>query len=444
MTDNKNPEPAGEPQTSSSLWQQNVFKFVIILGAQYLLAFVTAPLIARILGPTDRGRLTFFFTIPQWAIVVLGFGAPQALTYLVASRHFSKSQSLSAAFTVLLTLAGLILILTLALVFFSAPALGRLTRTEVVLLPILSFASIALVILLAVLLGLQRTLDYYLFQLLTPVLFFGSLVGLFATGRFVYLSVIESYTAVMIVSCVVIACWLIRQLGFSLKVSLNLWRPILGYGLKIYVGSILSLVIVRMDVFFVAAFLGFTALGFYAIAVQLAEVVYRVAGIFATIRLPETASGSKADADQTFPAVSRQLILLSIVGVTIVGFGGFAFIRIFLPAFGPSIPALMLLLPGSAFLGLANLYFAELGGRGRAGYGSTIIAINSVTMVVLDYLIIPVWGINGAALVSTVVYAMGFIFAVYALHRESSIPFLDLVIVRPKDFLVYKSLIRRA
>jgi len=444
MTDDKSSEAFRPRDTFGGVSHQSVLKFVIILGAQYLLAFITGPLIARILGPTDRGRLTFFLTIPQWAIVVLGFGAPQAITYLIASRRFSQSEALSVVFTVLLTLAGLILILSLALFSPWSPAFRQLTATEAVLLPILSFSSIALVVLLAVLLGLQRTMDYYLFQLVTPLLYFGSLIGLYLTRRFVYLTVIESYTAIMIASCAIVAYWLVKTAGFTLKVSFSLWRPILGYGLKIYVGSILSLVTVRMDVFFVAFFLGFTALGYYAIAVQMAEVVYRLAGIFATIRLPETASRSKTEADQTFPRVSRQLIFLSILGVFIVALGGVAFIRILLPAFQPSIPALLLLLPGSAFLGLANLYFAELGGRGRAGYGSTIITVNSVIMVILDLLIIPLWGINGAAIASTFVYAMGFTFAIYAVQRESGIRFFDLVLLQREDLLVYKSLFRRA
>jgi stage V sporulation protein B len=423
---------------------KSIVVLVIILGAQFFLSFITGPLIARVLGPTDRGRFTFFLTIPQWAIVILGIGAPQAITYLVASRRFPKSQSLSVVFTVLLTLGGVILILALGLFTLVPAALARLTGLEAVLLTTLSFASISLLVLSAVLLGLQRTIDYYVFQLLTPFLFLGVLVGLLLTGRFAYLAVIEAYTFLMILSCVAVAVWLIKQVGFQFRVSFKFWRPILGYGLKIYVGSILSMVIVRMDVFFVTAFLGFTALGYYAISVQLAELVYRLAGVFATIRLPKTASHSKAEADRTFPAVSRQLILLSCLSSLLVALAGIALIRIWLPAFRPSIVALLLLLPGTASLGLANLYFAELGGRGRAGYGSIVIAINSVMMILLDLVLIPLWGINGAAIASSVVYAMGFSFALFAVQRESGIRFRELILVRRDDLMIYKTLIQRA
>jgi O-antigen/teichoic acid export membrane protein len=423
---------------------KSVFVLLVILAAQYCLSFITGPLIARVLGPTDRGRFTFFLTIPQWAIVTLGVGAPQAITYLVASRRFSKSESLSAVLTVLLTLGGVMIILALGFFLLLSPGFTRFTRVEAVLLPTLSFAAIALVMLLAVLLGLQRTIDYYAFQLLTPLLFFGVLVGLLLTGRFAYLAVIESYTAVMVLSCIVVAAWLIKQTGFQLKLSFNFWRPILSYGLKIYLGSILSIVIVRMDVFFVTAFLGFTALGYYSISVQLAEIVYRLAGVFATIRLPQTASRSKAEADRTFPAVSRQLILLSFLSILLVAVAGFVLIHFWLPAFRPSIVALLLLLPGTASLGLANLYFAELGGRGRAGYGSTIIALNSVVMILLDLVLIPSCGINGAAIASTLVYSLGFAFALFAVHRESGIRFRELLLVRREDWMLYKTLIRSA
>ena len=444
MSGDHNSEAHHPPEVTGAIQHGHLLKFFTILGAQYLLAFATGVLIARILGPTDRGRLTFFLTIPQWALVVVGLGAPQAITYLIASRRFSQSESLSVVFTVLLTLGGAILILALALLAPWSPAFKRFTMTEAGLVSVLSFASIALAILLAVILGWQQTLQYFLFQLVAPVCFLVALAVLFSIRRLNYSTVIAANTAIMIISCAVVAYAITRRTGFRLRLRFGFWRPILGYGLKIYVGSILSLVIVRMDVFFVAAFLGFTALGYYAVAVQMAEVVYRLASVFATARLPETASRSKADADQTFPALSRQLILLSLVVMSIIAVAGTAFIRIFLPAFRPAIPAMLLLLPGSTFLGLANLYFAELGGRGRAGYGSSIIAANSVTMVILDLLIIPLWGINGAAIASSLVYGMGFAFALYAVQRESDIRLLDLILVRPRDLLVYKSLIARA
>lgn len=447
MTSNENAEADGSSSSGGvrvgdehAGLSKRIIVLLVILGYQYCLGFITSPLIARVLGPTDRGRLTFFLSISQWAIVILGLGSPQAITYLVASRRFSKSQSLSAVLTVLLTVGGAVLILALLIFSLWSTAFHRLTLAEGAWLIVFSFGALTMVLFSALLLGLQRTTDYYLSQLLVPLLVFAVLIVLLLTGRFVYAAVIEAYTIVMIFSCVVVAAWVIRQVGFQFRPSINYWRPILGYGLRIYPGSILSMMIIRMDVFFVTAFRGFKELGYYAISVQMAEVVYQLACVFATMRLPHTASRTKAEADETFPTVSRQLILLSFVSTLLVAAGGIILIRIWLPDFKPSIVALLLLLPGTVSLGLANLYFAELGGRGRAGYGSMIIVLNSLVMLLLDLWLIPAWGINGAAIASSLVYSMGFAFALYAVRQESGIGLRELILVRRQDLMVYKML----
>jgi O-antigen/teichoic acid export membrane protein len=415
---------------------------LIILGAQYFLGFITSPLIARVLGPTDRGRLTFFLSISQWAVVILGLGSPQAITYLVASRRFTRSQSVNVVFTVLLSVSAAAGALAFALFSLWSPALSYLTPTEIALLAVFSFASFSLALLSALLLGLQKIIDYYISQLLTPLLFFGVLITLLLTGRFAYLPLLQSYTAIIVLTCIVVAVHVIRQIGFELSFPFKAWRPILTYGLKLYPGSILSIAIVRLDVLFVAMFLGFTELGYYAISVQMAEVVYQLASVFATIRLPQTASGSKADADRSFPSISRQLILTSLLCALLIAAGGILLIRLWLPNFKPSIAALLLLLPGTISLGLAHLYFAELCGRGRPGYGTMIIIINTLMMILLDLWLIPAWGINGAAIASSVVYTMGFAFALFAVHKESGVGFRDLILIGPQDLSIYKTLLR--
>lgn len=442
MTSKENAEPLKADGDEHARFTKSVALPLVLLGVQYCLSFITSPLIARLLGPTDRGRFTFFLSIAQWAVVILGLGSPQAITYLVARQSFHRSQAISIVFTVLLTVGAAATILAIALLSLWRPAFTYLTSLELALLAVVSFASLSLALLFSLLLGLQRIFDYYLSQLLTPLIFFGVLIVLLLAGHFSYVALIQAYTAVLILSCIVVTARLIKQVGFKFSLPFKSWRPILAYGLKLYPGSILSIGIIRLDVFFVTAFLGFTELGYYAISVQMAEVVYQLASVFATIRLPQTASGSKADADRSFPAISRQLILTSFLIALLVAAGGIALIQIFLPDFKPSIVALLLLLPGTISLGLAHLYFAELGGRGRPGYGTMIIVINTLTMIVLDLWLIPVWGINGAALASSIVYAMGFSFALVAVQRESGVGFRDLTLVGYEDLRIYKTMLR--
>ncbi|PYS52609.1 MAG: hypothetical protein DMF68_01130 [Acidobacteria bacterium] len=129
-------DAAGQTKSSKS-----IFVLLAIISAQYCLAFITSPLIARYLGPDGRGRFTFFLSVTQWTIIIFGLGSPQAITYLVASRRFPGSKAFSVALTVLITLAGAISILTLALFFLWPTALNNLARSEVALLAVCSFGQ---------------------------------------------------------------------------------------------------------------------------------------------------------------------------------------------------------------------------------------------------------------------------------------------------------------
>jgi Na+-driven multidrug efflux pump len=73
-----------------------------------------------------------------------------------------------------------------------------------------------------------------------------------------------------------------------------------------------------------------------------------------------------------------------------------------------------------------------------------IIVLNSLVMILLDLWLIPAWGINGAAIASSLVYTMGFSFALFAVHRESGIGFRELLLVGRQDLSVYKLLVRHA
>ncbi len=409
---------------------------LVIWGAQFVLGFLTSPLIARLLGPTDRGRFTYFLTIAQSAVVVCGLGLPQAVTFFVAHRRFARAQIIAVAATWWLALSGVAGLIAAALVSSWPTGFAHLTRPEVVPLVVVSLASLAVGLSSSVLLGLSRTTEYYLLQCLTSLTLVGTLAVLWLTGHFAYLSMIETYAAITAVACVVTALRIAPRAGLRFTAAGDLWRRMLAYALKIYPGSVLSMVIVRVDVFVVAAFHGLAAVGYYAVSVQMAAVVYQVAGLVATVRLPRVAGHSKSEADRSFPRISRRLIATSVASAFAVAVAGILVIRLWLWQFSPSIVVLLLLLPGAICLGLAQLYFTELAGRGRPGYGSAVTIVLAVAMIALDFWLIPRWGINGAAVASSVVYASGFMFALVGVHRESGIGFRELLLIGRGDLRI--------
>ncbi|MBA7691238.1 hypothetical protein ES703_99781 [subsurface metagenome] len=73
---------------------------------------------------------------------------------------------------------------------------------------------------------------------------------------------------------------------------------------------------------------------------------------------------------------------------------------------------------------------------------SATAAVSVVTMVILDLVLIPRWGINGAALASTIAYTVATLLIVYWYIRITRNPLKTLFIPESGDFGRYKSLLR--
>ena len=74
--------------------------------------------------------------------------------------------------------------------------------------------------------------------------------------------------------------------------------------------------------------------------------------------------------------------------------------------FSPAYSALLVLLPGVVLLGGGKVLTNELAGRGYAHYNSINSGLALVATLVLDVLLIPRYGITGAALASSIAYAL--------------------------------------
>jgi O-antigen/teichoic acid export membrane protein len=73
-------------------------------------------------------------------------------------------------------------------------------------------------------------------------------------------------------------------------------------------------------------------------------------------------------------------------------------------AFRPAIDVGLLLLPGSAVLGISNVLGSSLIGRGFPQYGLYTVAIIVGPTIALYATLIPAWDARGAALASTLSY----------------------------------------
>jgi O-antigen/teichoic acid export membrane protein len=384
---------------------------VLGLGIVRLLAvaagFGTAVAGARLLGPSGLGSASVALTTGLIAGVVFNCGINIAAIYLLG-RGRDRSHAIVGSLTVMALCAA-------AVAFFVTTALWHQISDVVTaqprdyLGPVAGFVA-ATVILYefggAVVLGLGQMQTYTRAELTRATATF-ALTWILLTTMSASDAAFVSAAAAAYVAAAIVPFIAIRRELDTIPISWNppIAREALSIGVRGQLGNILQYLNLRVDQLFVPALLQLHAAGIYAIAVRVSEVVAQIASSAASLIFPAVARGTDTDSTVltertiriTIVVVAAAAVVLGLLAepLHVIGFGeefrgGTATVRLLLVAMVP--------------LTVARILAGDLKGRGRPGLVSAVMAMTLVLTVMFDLLLIPLWGIEGAALASVIAY----------------------------------------
>jgi O-antigen/teichoic acid export membrane protein len=238
-------------------------------------------------------------------------------------------------------------------------------------------------------------------------------------------------------------CLVKRYAKLRPKLDGALLKRQLAYGLKRHLSLILHAGGHRLDVFFVAALAGSAALGQYAIAFGLAELLWQLPFALGVILFPKvSALDAKANAD-TAAAICRRTLFLTLIGVLVLlACGRFAIGLLYGDEFLPGIGALYILAPSALFYTVHRSLGTSLaaGGMPEAGVYSGLVSFG--TTVLLGLLLIPRLGIEGAALTSLSAYALDAVVNVALFMRVNRYPLASILMLNKPDIEVSLQVMR--
>lgn len=406
-----------------------------------VLGFVASVLLARLLGPAGRGLLAIELSVANFAYAIVGFGLPYSVEY-----HAGRRESPGA---ILGTTAAFGLLLALVLVpltwVLRGPISDAFSRGH-------GGGTWVLVGILVPLTFLQWTAANQLSGMLRFGLFNGLLigsrivytllvVGLLVAGLGVTAGLLATGAAaiVMIVGAVHALLPLSRP-----RIDVSLFRRMLHYGLRLQIGSLFQILNFRLDVIVLQFFQPLTVVGYYIVAQIVAELVTTLASGFQTSVTPLVANAdADTDRDHTTALALRHQSLLTFVAILVVAACGPLLLIVgFGPQFQKSLVPMFIILPGTWFLNTGAVVAAALGGRGRPGLGSMLSGTALGVTLVLDFLLIPAFGVDGAAIASLCAYATYGIAALIVTGRMMSVSPWALVRPTGNDLRVYSNATR--
>jgi O-antigen/teichoic acid export membrane protein len=363
-------------------------------------------LLARLLEPIGKGQFYLVQLVPSTLLVIGQLGLPSAISYYAGRGGTNRLAVRALALAIGLAVAGVLLTL-LALPVLSATVFRSVDPILIVAATAIVPSTYVFTFGTAVLTGRQRIGIYgavALGQVIAALVLFVVLIGA------LHLGVGGAITAYLVYSsgaAVVVAVAALRVGGGPAEQPPVAVRALMAYGLRNYPASLSGFFSYRADVYLLALLAGDSAqLGLYSVAVGLAELVFFLPDSVVVVFFPHVAGGTRSEADAQAAVVTRITIAATASAAIPLAMAAFLAVSVILPAYTSSLPALYVLLPGVVMLSASKTLSAYLNGIGRTGTVSITALLALGTNIGVNLVLIPAFGIVGAAAASLVSYSL--------------------------------------
>jgi len=414
--------------------------------ASAVLAFGVSVLLARALGPHDRGVYGIFMLSGSITQALLSLGLSISAIYYLSKHEHSVARVVANGLQ-MTVLSGM---LTTLLVLLAWPLVGdKFTDNGV---PYWAFVFIVPLfvnynMLIAIFQGTSRFLSMSAMIIVQPLV----QVLLLATG--VLIGDVDATAAVLfwagasLVSSV-LGIALLGRSALSphelLRVDLPSLRQQAQFGMRGQAGNLMQLLNYRLDQYLVLSLVNAAGVGIYAVGVQLSQSIWFLANAVATVLIPRLAASNDEEAARMTPLLCRNTLFMSALGALAIGVLAPWFVPLFFgDDYSDSVRPLLWLLPGTVALSGSKILASYIFSQGKPGLNSLITIGSLAVTIVADFALIPKFGVAGAAVASTLAYAAHFGLALIVYRQLSGASISEALFIRGEDLRRYVALARQ-
>lgn len=368
-------------------------------------------IVAHWLGAEGVGQLAVI-NVAVTTIVQLGsFGLPSSNTYFIAQdrAHLRAATINSWLFA---TVIGSVLALALSGIAslrpdwfgFVPPELIRIASVQI---PFLLLTLIGLNILLA----LGKIREFNLLDLLGQsfVLVNAVLILVLLRQGLDTLVTLNTITSVL-VSLVVVVLLIAggkRLVDSKWRADVALLRRMITYGVKFHISVLAGAIIFRADLLVVNHFRTPAEAGVYSVATQFGLLLMLLPGVIATLLFPRVTAEQDAHGETTW-AVTKHTALIMLVCCLVAVPASFLLPLVYGAAFSDATTLLLILLPGVYLIGIESVLVQHFNALGLPRAIPVYWLVTLIVNLVLVFALVPQFGAFGAAIASTVSYALIF------------------------------------
>lgn len=404
-------------------------------GIFFLTQFLVTLLLARTLGPTNGGHFFLLINDLSLVVLILSLSMESALVYLGASGQisFNNLYLITIIWTIIAT------IVTLALLFLIPHDLGQLKDPQ---WAICYIASTILTNFLSALYQVRK--DFISYNKIIALVYLGLLVLLIAydNGLLQHLTIINAdtignaYFITLAFQSIILLVWGSshwRMDRLQLPTAQQ-WRLLFQYSIKAFAANFLFFLVYRIDYWFVEHYCEDAALGIYIQVSKLAQAFILIPAFISTVLFPHTAEGNLQKNINPILQISRTILFIYSLGfIVLILLGNWFFPFLYGSVYAGMEIIFSALVPGILALSIQTILASWFAGSNEVGVNIKGAFLALVTIVLLDYWWIPIFGILGAAWASSIGYVIYFLFEYFNFKRRNNFKSVDFFMIQGKD-----------
>ena len=414
-------------------------------AAWTLMGTVTGVILARKLGPHDRGVFALVLLVPSTVSTFVKLGIAQSNVYFI-NRKREPIDKIASNCTflalVLGTLAGAIVWMSQGQ--FLSSVLSGMAPWALAL----ALVRVPLILLDDYLYGiLQAAGSFHIYNLRLVVSEAARMVLMIAALLIFHLGLRAAVWITTLVTAGNIV-WLIaathRKIPFSLRVHPSLLKQQLAFGAKSYVQTLTSHALLRVDVYMVSYFLGPAETAFYSLALRFTEMILEIPQAVGLVLYPKLATLPEVEVHRLTAQACRRTLMLSGLGVGALAVFGPWMITLwygqaYAPAGRPLPWAAVGVLAMSVFVILTRAFTSQ--NRQQVNIAAGVVSLAS--NVVLNLHMIPTMGIVGAAMATAISYSAACLLLMVFYLLDSRLSLSEVILVKPDDLRFFWQIIRQ-
>ena len=213
--------------------------------------------------------------------------------------------------------------------------------------------------------------------------------------------------------------------------------PFFKYILPVFVGLIINFLNYRFDIWLVSYYIGNVQLGIYVLAVNFAQFILLYSKIIGGVMLPYLSEDNDQQRKKYFTTYSRINFTSIILIVCVLAFlGNWLLVFLYGEEFTNSAEPFKILLLGMVFSAMSQLFSIMLFSKGKNNITLIANSVGLIATVFLDVLLIPKYGIIGAAVATASSYFLLFMVLLCYLVVGDKFKIFDLFIIKKDDLSV--------